>query len=62
MEHYLPDAHCLADDTQLYLRFKPLSNTAQADAIQAIEVSAFLYMEFFLVLLTWTAGHPKADV
>ena len=37
VEHYPPDAHCFADDTQLYLRFKPLGNTAQADAIQAIE-------------------------
>ena len=37
VEPYLPDAHCFADDTQLHLSFKPLGNTAQANAIQAME-------------------------
>ena len=37
VEHYLPDAHYFADDTQLYLSFKSLGDTAQADAIQAME-------------------------
>ena len=37
MEPYLTDAHCFADVTQLHLSFKPLGNTAQADAIQAME-------------------------
>ena len=37
VEHYLPDAHCFADDTQRYLSFKSLGNTAQADAIQVME-------------------------
>ena len=37
MELFLPDAHCFADDKQLCLSFKPLGNTAQADAVQAME-------------------------
>ena len=43
VEHYLPDAHCFAGNTQLYLSFKPLGDTAQADAIlvQSLNYSFF---------------------
>ena len=37
MANYRPDARCFADNTQLYLSFKSLGGTAQADAIQAME-------------------------
>ena len=34
---HLPDAHCFADDTQLYLTFKPNNPTDQAEAVCAME-------------------------
>jgi len=37
VEHYLRDVQCFADDTQLYLSLKPLSNAAQANPIHTME-------------------------
>ena len=37
IQAHLPDAHCFADDTQLYLSFKPNSPTDQAQAVCAME-------------------------
>ena len=37
IQAHLTDAHCFADDTQLYLSFKPDSPTDQAEAVCAME-------------------------
>ena len=38
IERHLPDAHCYADDSQLYLGFRPADGlSSQTDAIQAME-------------------------
>ena len=37
VQAHVPDAHCFADDTQLYLLFNPNSPTGQAEAVCTME-------------------------
>jgi len=37
LEHHLPDAHAYADDTQLYISFKPDSSAEQSKALTTLK-------------------------
>ena len=36
IEEHLPDAHAYADDTQLYILFKPDAGASQTEAVRAM--------------------------
>ena len=37
MKYHLPSAYSYADDTQLYLSFRPLKSTCEAEALDTVE-------------------------
>ena len=37
IDNHLPDAHCFADDSQLFLSFKLGSQLAQGEALVSVE-------------------------
>lgn len=47
---HLPNAHCYADDTQLYLSFKPGSQTSQETAVKVIQ-------ECVVEVRAWMVSH-----